>query len=310
MESLTKSQNRTVRRGKICVVCGWQEIKSLYTCLYCGKSSDIVQCVNCGHLFMDPVPLVELNARTMDGVADSEFFGNRRLQWLHEHLVFDREIREVRKFLPLDNPRLLDIGCGTGWATSIWQKNGFAVTGMEPSFERAQRAGELYRIPVVHSHIENFSTTELYDIVVLRHLLEHIEHPGQMLQKVRLCLKPGGLLLIIIPNINSIGRHLFRENWEWILPWHLHFYTPRTLSALLEKERYQKLRIYQIPSPLWYPLALKRAFFRNKQTKFPNSFLILLSLPIIFFGFILNLNDNMTLIFRKSDGTAKGDPRE
>lgn len=305
MESLTKSLNRAVHRGKPCVVCGRQEVKSLYTYCYHERTSDIVQCVNCGHLYMDPVPLVELNTRTMDGVADSEFWGNAFLQGLHERLVFNREIRAVRKFLPGGTPRLLDIGSGTGWATFIWQKNRFAVTGLEPSLERTKRARELYRIPVVHSHIENFSTTELYDIVVMRHLLEHIEHPDQMLRKVRSFLKPGGLLLIIIPNINSIGRHLFRENWEWVLPWHLHFYTPKTLSRLLEKVGFEKLKVYQMPSPLWYPHTINKALFGSApRFKFPHIIAVLLSLPIVFLGMLLNLNDNMTLIFRNSASAA------
>ncbi len=139
----------------------------------------------------------------------------------------------------------------------------------------------------------------------MRHLLEHIENPRAMLTKVSEFLKPQGILLIVIPNINCIGRFIFRENWEWVLPWHLHFYTPKTLSRLLIDCGYTKLQIYQTPSPLWYPHTLNKAIFgENSKWKFPNWLAFSLSLPIVLLGAILNLNDNMTLIFRNDKKQA------
>ena len=119
-----------------------------------------------------------------------------------------------------------------------------------------EMAEKRYGIPVSRAHVENFYTDELFDIVVLRHILEHIADPVPLLSKINTLLKPSGLLLIVIPNINCIGRYVFKENWEWVLPWHLHFYAPKTLTRLLEKTGYKKLRIYQTPSPLWYPHTL------------------------------------------------------
>ena len=304
MNSLIKRLDSSIRDDTFCHICGAKKAKPLYTYLYNDKQSEILQCVECRHLFLYPPPLVELTERTMDSLSDAELFGNKLFKWLYEYCVIDREIRSVKKYLQEKNPKLLDIGCGTGWSTAIWQKNGFSVTGLEPSEARTKLAKEAYRINVVNRHIEDFTTEEKFDVVILRHLLEHIENPVAMLKKVSAFLKPRGFLVIVIPNINCIGRYVFHENWEWILPWHLHFYTPKTLTRLTTKMGFKILRLYQMPSPLWYPRALNR-LLGNPQNKknLINTFSSVCSIVIVGFGFLLNLNDNMTLIGEKQPKT-------
>lgn len=299
MKSLTPVRNAAVRSDVQYQVCDERETKPVYAYVYGEKTSEILQCCRCGHLFIHPVPLVTLNDRNMDTLPDAEFFGNNFLKFLHENIVINKEVRIVKAFLPEKAPRLFDIGCGTGWATSLWQKRGFDVTGLEPSPVRSKVARETYRLNVSSEHLENFVIKDLFDVIVLRHLLEHIEEPAKMLTKIKSFLKPGRLLVIVIPNINCIGRYLFRDNWEWILPWHLHFYTPKTLSRLLEKVGYEKCRIYQMPSPLWYPHALNKALFgENAEFQIPHRIALIFCVPIVLLGVLLNINDNMTLIFR------------
>ncbi len=302
MKTLTKKPKRTITSPKPCVVCGHNIVQEEYAYHYQNLESTILSCLQCGHLFIHPVPLVKLDERTMDTIEDAEFSGNKFFQALHEKLVINREIRTVRKFLTTEKPRLLDIGCGTGWTTSLWQKNGFDVIGLEPSSSRAKKAQELYKINVSTEHIENFKSSELFDVVVMRHLLEHIEEPKDILNKARSFLKPDGVLIIVIPNIDCIGRHIFKENWAWILPWHLHFYTTRTLSLLLKNLGYKKLSVYQTPSPLWYPYSMNMAWGdRSNRGQIPQLLALLAATPIILFGMILNKNDNMTLIFRNQE---------
>lgn len=81
-------------------------------------------------------------------------------------------------------------------------------------------------------------------------------------------------------------------------------YTPTTLSRLLAKSGFEKLKVYQMPSPLWYPHTLNKALFGpDPKFKFPHALAVMLSLLVVFIGMPLNLNDNMTLIFRKSSSS-------
>lgn len=302
MTRLTKSRDRNLRFDIACSICNQQATQALYDYTYDNEVSQILKCKSCGHLFIFPAPLKELEKRTMDSIPDAELFGSDILKTIYEKIVIGREIKAVRKFTSIPNPHVLDIGCGTGWTTSIWQKNGFTVTGLEPSQSRSDIARKTYGISVVHNHIEHFKPTEKFDVIIMRHLLEHIADPVSTLTAVKSFLKPNGILLIVIPNINCIGRYIFQENWEWVLPWHLHFYTPKTLRRLLEKTGYQKLKIYQMPSPLWYPHTLNKALFGEKnQFRFPHWLSLSFCIPLIVLGMLLNLNDNMTLLFRNKD---------
>lgn len=181
----------------------------------------------------------------------------------------------------------------------------FEVTGLEPSSERAKVATEKYNIPIIQEHVESFEPSIQYDVIVLRHALEHIKKPAVILDKIRSWLSAEGVLIVTVPNINSIGRYLFREHWEWVLPWHLHFFQPNTLVTLAQKAGFQKAHFYQTPSPLWYPASFGRIFkegskLRQYFCQAPNLVKLLPFFPLVLMGYILNLNDNMTLFLKKS----------
>jgi SAM-dependent methyltransferase len=262
-----------------------------------------MQCRQCGHMLIDPVPLVELKERDMDSVADAEMFDSPLFKSLYRNLVIGPEMSAVKKILPPDRRRLLDVGCGTGWTTAICQEEGFDVTGLEPSKVRSQMARDKYGLKVFTGHIEELNDPQTFDVVVMRHILEHIERPAQVIGRIRDLLSAGGILVVTIPNINTIGRYVFRESWEWILPWHLHFYHPKTLRLLLESQGFEVVKLYQVPSPIWYPHTFS-AWFRDHGMPFLSGrfftvLWIIPSLVLVAIGLVLGMNDNMTVIARK-----------
>ncbi len=239
----------------------------------------------------------------MDSVEDGELFDSKILRFLYRQFVILPEIHCVRKYGGSGRLKLLDIACGTGWTTSVWQKENFDVIGLESSIVRSSICRQRYNLEIFTGFIEEFTPEEKFDVVTMRHILEHIENPVAVLEKVKSFLKENGILLITLPNINSIGRYVFQENWEWVLPWHLHFYYPKTLDALIERMGLVKLKIYQMPSPLWYPNCFKNVFSKNAfisgiLAKIPHIVLMGLLSPLVFIGCLLNLNDNLTILAR------------
>lgn len=70
----------------------------------------------------------------------------------------------------------------------------------------------------------------------MTHVLEHVYDPLKNLNEVNLLLKKDGNLLLIIPNINSLGYKLFKEKWFQFQPGrHLFYFSPTTITNLLEK---------------------------------------------------------------------------
>ncbi len=303
--AVLKKIEKDAQRECPCAVCGSSAAEAVYQYDYEGKAVDIVRCHLCGHLFAHPLPLTDFPSRRMESVEDAELFGSKLLKRLYKNMVIMREIRNVKKIIKTPSPRLLDIGCGTGWTTGIWRENGFVVTGLESSETRYHVARERYGLNVITKPVEEYETGQDFDIVIMRHVLEHIAQPDKVLMQVKKILKKDGVFLIVVPNIDCVGRHLFRENWEWVLPWHLHFFTPRILRRLLENQGFKIECLYQTASPLWYAPSLARllgegSFWGRCYRKVPVFMRLLPTLPLIGAGVVLRKNDNITVFARKN----------
>ncbi|MFA4828036.1 MAG: class I SAM-dependent methyltransferase [Thermodesulfovibrionales bacterium] len=237
----------------------------------------------------------------MDSVDDAELFNNPFLKKLHEHLIIKREIRHVRKIFSMKEFSLLDIGCGTGWTSSVWEKEGAEVVGLEPSGARGKIAKERYGLRIIQAYLEDLEDSEKFDVIVIRHVLEHFAEPFEILKKVKTLLRENGLILLVVPNINCIGRYIFNDKWSWILPWHCNFFSPRSLSGLLDRAGFVVLKLYQTPSPLWYPESFLRLFPKTGQLNSRiysklSSLIFLPFMPVVIAGYVMGLSDNITLI--------------
>ena len=65
---------------------------------------------------------------------------------------------------------------------------------------------------IVHESKDSIAPGE-FDLVTSLHVLEHIPSPAEVLRLIVSFLKPGGRLLVVVPNLNGLGRHIQREDW-------------------------------------------------------------------------------------------------
>jgi 2-polyprenyl-3-methyl-5-hydroxy-6-metoxy-1,4-benzoquinol methylase len=127
---------------------------------------------------------------------------------------FNHQAEILGKHLPLQNAKVLDIGCGGGLFLSILKKKGADVTGIELSDSRAQYATSKHQLDIHKYPIENDFWQKGYanhfEAVTLWDVIEHVNYPFQTLQSAVHVLKPGGLLLIDTPCRDSF-YHQFGE---------------------------------------------------------------------------------------------------
>lgn len=295
--------------GVICPGCGALAHTVKYEYVVGDARSSIYSCGGCDLMFLSPLVLADLDNRQMDAVDDAELFNNALLKNLHESFIIKKEIRKVRRKLGDGSLSLLDIGCGTGWTTSIWKKGGFDVTGVEPSQQRGDYARKKYGIRIISGYVEDVPLGEKFDVIVIRHVLEHFESPYPVLRSIRNLLNKNGLLVVIVPNLNCIGRYLFNTNWTWVLPWHCNFFNPRSLRHILSRSGFKVLNCYQTPSPLWYPESFLRAFSQfNLISKAYHKLSIVFFVPfapLIALGYIAGFSENLTII-AKNDSSEAG----
>lgn len=73
-----------------------------------------------------------------------------------------------------------------------------------------------------------------FDVIILADVLEHFFDPRGELESLRRILKPGGILYISTPDIDSFTSRVFKAKWWGIQKGHLYYYSKRTLSNLLD----------------------------------------------------------------------------
>lgn len=284
-----------------CPACGSPVADIAYVYKDGEKRSDFFECRDCTFLFARPIFIPELDKRQMDGVENAELFNSRILKSVYINYFIKKEIRALRRAKGNGGLRLLDVGCGTGWTSRVYAYHGFDVVGLEPSRVRAGYAREHYGVEVVCDYIENAKFNKEFDVVVLRHIIEHFADPRAVLRKIRGFLKKDGVVLIVVPNINCLGRRLFETKWAWVLPWLCNFFTPGSSRRILQTEGFEVIKSYQTPTPLYYPGAFIRVF-PNRLMKWVmgrNRILAMaLCAPLAIAGKWLGMGDNINLVAR------------
>ncbi len=164
----------------------------------------------------------------------------------------------IRALMPHD-VRVLDVGCGTGGQTcAINRDKNNDVVGIEPDPVRAAAARGLglniYQGVFDQQFVATYGT---FDVIVLADVLEHVADPAQMLALVRGCLRPGGSVIISVPNVAHwtvrsrllFGRFQYAEGGIMDAT-HLRWYTRSTLLALLQHAGFTVVRI-ECSAGLW-----------------------------------------------------------
>jgi SAM-dependent methyltransferase len=132
--------------------------------------------------------------------------------------------------------KLLEIGCGQGHFLRQAANRGFDVTGVEYSqfaCERA-RANLESRGRVLQGEITVLAPeAAAYDVCVLCDVIEHVRDPGAFLREIFRLLRPGGVLLVVTPSLDSWSARALRSRWMEYKAEHLFYYAPATLRRQL-----------------------------------------------------------------------------
>jgi SAM-dependent methyltransferase len=137
--------------------------------------------------------------------------------------------------------RVLDIGCFTGELLAILAARGVDVHGVELQADAATIANQRLGGRV---HQEDIATVDLpprsFDAVTMMALIEHVLDPRAVIRRTRELLRPGGRLYLETPNASSLAARILRGAWPALVPVeHIHLFTERALTLLLEQEGFE-----------------------------------------------------------------------
>jgi 2-polyprenyl-3-methyl-5-hydroxy-6-metoxy-1,4-benzoquinol methylase len=145
------------------------------------------------------------------------------------------------KILP-KGARCLDAGSSSGEFVYLLSKRGFDARGVEANLPYAKYSQKELGISVSISPFSEYESDEKFDLITMFHVLEHLEYPVRDLCCLAGFLKPGGKLVIEVPNI-LYPNMAFSHKWH---PGHLFSFTDQSLSMLLQKSGFKVISCHSI----------------------------------------------------------------
>jgi SAM-dependent methyltransferase len=221
-------QQRHTRFSK-CKVCNSEKIKvKLHI-----KDADIFKCSDCKAYITDNSNFAGDNLYN----DVSYFEGERKIIRAKDNNNFDSYFPFINliksKLENKKNVNFLEIGPGGGDFSLAAQKTAWNVYCLDVSDIVIEN---LKTIGIAGSTFNGneFSLNNKFDTVVMKHVLEHIEHPRSIIESIYNVLDDDGLVYIQVPNSLSFDRFYHRKKWSgWDIPYHLVHYNYSSLKTLL-----------------------------------------------------------------------------
>jgi len=227
-------------------------------------------CDSCGTIGLDPQLSPEkLTQIYPPGYAPylNSNAANPITNWLYQYGV-RKQINAITAITGLKHGLALDIGCARGDFLAALRNNGWQVQGVEINATIANEARLKYAIEV---EVGDFQTSKLpsniYHLITLWDVLEHLQQPRQALRKALHLASPGGWLMMSLPDPDSLDQMIFRSFWAgWDIPRHQWLYPRQALIQLLAEEGWTVRKVKWMRGRHWL-FSLSMRYWVEAQPK-------------------------------------------
>ncbi|MEK6224865.1 MAG: class I SAM-dependent methyltransferase [Chloroflexota bacterium] len=197
----------------------------------------LLQCRSCGFALTDPVPL------SMDRYYPPRY---RRFNALAAFVLRRLYLRRVDGWLArLPTTGLaLELGSGTGWMLRALRQRGWLAVGSERTVAVAAAARDAAGVPMFVGDLDAIRDAPLLDLVIMFHVLEHLADPLAQLGAIARRVKPGGTLILGVPDIASWQSRVVGSRWMHLdVPRHLCHFSPDAIERGLRAHGFRIARV-------------------------------------------------------------------
>ncbi|MFP6765893.1 MAG: class I SAM-dependent methyltransferase, partial [Planctomycetaceae bacterium] len=251
-----------------CLICGHTAAQEKYTIE--GVTERFVQCASCGLGSVFPMP----EAARIESFYPAEYYGTPSAKFEPTVEAGVRvgarlRVQSLLSGLPGDS-HVLDIGCGRGVMLRALLDLGYTAHGVEISREAAAGVDPRAHVRIAADLNNAGYSTDSMDAIILWHVLEHLPDPERTLAEIRRILKPGGRLILAVPNCASWQARWAKQDWFHLdLPRHLYHFSPETLSMLLHRHGFAQQSCHHFAA-LQNPFGWLQSWF-NRMSASPRN---------------------------------------
>ena len=211
------------------------------------KSISILECSECSLVFLDNFDHIDDNFYQESNMHNEEFQSNSIKEWLEDTKIDD--IRRIEQHKSkFKNKNILDFGCGAGGFLKRAKNIANKVKGIE--LDKGVKKYWEGIIEIDYTLEETINTKDLFDIITLFHVFEHIKDPITLLKNISKSIDKKGEIIIEVPSSEDALLTLYDcEPFQKFSYWsnHLFLFNNSTLKALIEKSglRVKSIQNYQ-----------------------------------------------------------------
>ncbi len=272
-------------------------------------------CANCETVFLtNPVTLEKLNNYYTDNYLPyrgAKAWGKYSSFVINSQKALDlKRVNLVKKYLKKNesNDSVLDVGCGNpSFLELLNQKAKVNCTGID--FSDSGWNGTNYQdLTLKKVAIEDFKTSTLFDVITLWHYLEHDYNPNQTIETLYKCLKPGGRLIIEVPDYKSWSAKIQKSHWQgWHSPRHLSLFSKKSFDQLFKTDKWQIIQHFRYGTldafTLWWLGKMEKKGINWSGSMAPNFwmlvFLKVITFPIFLFEKLVPLGIQILIVEKK-----------
>jgi len=200
----------------------------------------LVECQGCGLVRLSPRPTPEQIAGFY---AKNYWYAGGRMQELYRRIVLRDHVRFAAQALP-GKGKVLDVGCGGGLFLRMMKERGYDVLGLDFSAEAARVAQEQHGVRVLVGDLTSSGiASSSCDLVTMYHVVEHLPDPALYLRAAGDLLRPGGALIVQVPDRDCWEASLLGIHWTGLdVPRHLHVFRTSDLCRLVRSCGFEVVR--------------------------------------------------------------------
>ncbi len=253
--------------NKNCLVCNAKGLEPIY-------KGTLLKCSSCGFVTAN----MEIDLELLKRIYNENYFkGEEYVDYLRDKDIlqtnFKKRLNAIYKRIEKSTiTNVLEIGCAYGFFAEVITNNfkNINYVGYDVASEAIEYGSKILKQNIIcGDYLEAKSETKVTD-VFMWDVIEHLPNPEKFIEKAANELQKGGRIYITTGDIGRFVPRIQKEKWRMIHPpSHLHYFSKKTLSILLENKGFKVIEVsyppvYRSVRLIYYSLFM----LRKKYPKF------------------------------------------